>query len=173
MVEEKKEDHLPLYGVGPAYNYGVIGVTIVAILCRNLSFLRDGKLTVLRTPFFILGVLLIIFSLYMWGQAVTVSKIFQNIEQNKLVTTGVFSWVRNPIYSSAMILCTGMLFMAGNAYLFILPVIFWAALTILMINTEEKWLRELYGKEYDDYCQQVNRCIPFPRNLKGLQKKSE
>ena len=31
-------------------------------------------------------------------------------------------------------------------------------------NTEEKWLSELYGQEYLDYCKKVNRCIPwFPK----------
>ena len=39
-------------------------------------------------------------------------------------------------------------------------------MTILMKATEEKWLRELYGKEYEDYCKRVNRCWPwFPKGL--------
>ena len=28
-------------------------------------------------------------------------------------------------------------------------------------NTEEKWLANLYGQEYIDYCKRVNRCIPW------------
>ena len=28
-------------------------------------------------------------------------------------------------------------------------------------NTEEKWLREKFGKEYIDYCKDVNRVIPW------------
>ncbi len=30
-----------------------------------------------------------------------------------------------------------------------------------MKNTEEKWLLELYGIEYANYCKRVNRCIPW------------
>ena len=26
---------------------------------------------------------------------------------------------------------------------------------------EEKWLRDMYGKEYEDYCKRVNRCWPW------------
>jgi len=39
-----------------------------------------------------------------------------------------------------------------------------------MINTEEKWLKDLYGKEYIDYCKEVNRCIPI-RKSKGMNIK--
>lgn len=39
-----------------------------------------------------------------------------------------------------------------------------AAMTILMKETEEKWLAKLYGQEYRDYCKKVNRCLPwFPK----------
>ena len=34
-------------------------------------------------------------------------------------------------------------------------------MTIFLKNTEEKWLSELYGQEYLDYCKRVNRCIPW------------
>lgn len=27
--------------------------------------------------------------------------------------------------------------------------------------TEEKWLADLYGREYVEYCKNVNRCIPI------------
>jgi protein-S-isoprenylcysteine O-methyltransferase Ste14 len=45
----------------------------------------------------------------------------------------------------------------------LLPV-FWAFLTVLMKATEEKWLRDLYGQEFEEYCARTNRCIPwFPK----------
>lgn len=34
-------------------------------------------------------------------------------------------------------------------------------MTVLMKHTEEKWLKNLYGKEYEEYCKRVNRCIPW------------
>lgn len=52
--------------------------------------------------------------------------------------------------------------MASNYALLILPFLYWFFMTILMKNTEEKWLYELYGEEYKEYCRRVNRCIPFP-----------
>ena len=39
-----------------------------------------------------------------------------------------------------------------------------AILTIVLKNTEEKWLLDLYGEEYARYKKHVNRCIPwFPK----------
>lgn len=35
------------------------------------------------------------------------------------------------------------------------------ALTVLLKQTEEKCLSDLYGEEYKDYCRRVNRCIPW------------
>jgi len=35
-------------------------------------------------------------------------------------------------------------------------------MTAMLIPTEEKWLHDLYGQEYLDYCTRVNRCLPWP-----------
>lgn len=59
---------------------------------------------------------------------------------------------------------TGAVLIVHNALLFVLPVLFYIAMTIVFIHTEEKWLANLYGQEYTDYCKRVNRCIPrFPK----------
>ena len=43
------------------------------------------------------------------------------------------------------------------------PVIDWLIITVALINTEEKWLLDLYGDEYAEYKKHVNRCIPWKR----------
>lgn len=47
---------------------------------------------------------------------------------------------------------------------------FWCGILFLLLldslilkATEEKWQHELYGREYEEYCKCVNRCIPFKR----------
>ncbi len=44
----------------------------------------------------------------------------------------------------------------------VLPFIFinWIILTVVLKNTEEIWLADLYGDEYLEYKERVNRCIP-------------
>ena len=41
-------------------------------------------------------------------------------------------------------------------------------LTILMKCTEEKWLANLYGEAYVEYCREVNRVIPFPGSTEDI-----
>ena len=48
-----------------------------------------------------------------------------------------------------------------NAWMLILPLLDWVIITIALINTEEKWLLDLYGEEYAEYKKHVNRCIPW------------
>jgi len=88
------------------------------------------------------------------------AKIDKGIAENRLVTGRVYGHVRNPIYSAFLFLCTGALLIAGNLWLFVLPVAYWLFLTLLMKATEEKWLLRQYGQVYRDYCRRVPRCIP-------------
>jgi protein-S-isoprenylcysteine O-methyltransferase Ste14 len=132
------------------------------IATKNIPLLNT-EILALKIPLIIIGILFILFGIYLWVNAVIVCKLDDNIRSNKLVTTGVYAYVRNPIYSAVLLVCTGAIIIANNLYLLVLPVIYWAFLTILMKNTEEKWLLNVYGDEYINYCKKVNRCIPFKR----------
>ena len=126
-----KENELPYYGVGPYYCGSIIIVTIASIV---LSYLIWGALK---------------------------SDIHDNIDNDQLITSGAYAYVRNPIYSAFLFLATGMIVFYGNIILFVLPILYWALLTELMKRTEEKWLEEKFGDEYRKYCKEVNRCIPW------------
>ena len=77
-----------------------------------------------------------------------------------LVTTGIYAYLRHPIYAAFFYIATGLILITQNIILFILPVIFWAFLTVAMIKTEEKWLIGKFGNDYIDYSKKVNRFIP-------------
>ena len=100
----------------------------------------------------------------LWVHAVIIQKISSKISSGHLVTSGVYSIVRNPIYSAFLFVFTGILITAHNTYLFILPPIFYLFLTMLMKHTEEKWLFEKFGDSYTEYCTRVNRVIPWFRH---------
>ena len=157
----KKYKHLPIFGIGPIYVISILFPTLVAVILGNLPVFSSGKLQILRIPLVIIGALLIILSAFIWIQAVIISKLDENIKKNHLVTSGIYAWVRNPIYSAFMILCTGVLLVAGNVWFFILPFIYLWLLTVLLKHTEEKWLLDMYGDEYVEYCKKVNRCLPW------------
>lgn len=156
-----KKEHLPVIGVGPLYVITIIAVTIAGIIVSDSSVFNSGRIEMLRIPFLIIGVILIIMGISFWAASVFKSQLDKNIKSNTLVTTGIYSYVRNPIYSGFMLMCTGALLIKNNCWLLILPFVFWMFMTVLMKNTEEKWLRNLYGEEYIEYCKRVNRCIPW------------
>ena len=130
-------------------------------LCRE----KEGlNLPFNETPMLVGGILLILLGAFIWGYAFFRSRIDEGIKNNRLVTDGIYAWCRNPLYTGWMIICIGISFFAGNLWLLILPFIFWALMTVMMKLTEEKWLRNLYGAEYETYCRRVNRVWPwFPK----------
>ena len=156
---EKK--HLPMMGVGPVYGAVIIAVTIIAVIAGKNTAFEMGRVASLKIPLFIIGILLIVLGVYLWAGALFQSKIDSHITENRLATTGVYAMVRNPIYSAFMFFCTGALMIAGNVFFLPLFFFYWIFMTVLMKCTEEKWLKNLYDREYEEYCRRVNRCIPW------------
>ena len=93
----KKKEHLPLTGVGPIYVAIIIACTVAGIMAARMESFQGGRIEELKIPFLILGIFCIIGGLYLWGAANFQSKLGEHIKSNKLVTTGVYAWVRNPI----------------------------------------------------------------------------
>ena len=158
----KSKPHLPIMGVGPAYVVSIILLSILAMIADTpLLHLPHPTSALLEIFLLIVGLLFILSGLLIYFFAIK-AKITRSIKENTLVTHGVYSIVRNPIYSAWLFICTGTLFLYGNLYLALtLFLIFWLSLTILMKYTEEKWLTELYGEAYLEYCKKVNRCLPW------------
>ena len=160
---KSQEFKMPAFGVGPIYVITCLILTIGGICLHLKGYLYQGELNKGKIIFIIAGILLILFGIYLWLQAVIVEKINKKVKEKKLITSGVYSFVRNPVYSAFIFILTGSLLLTANYILLILPFIFWVLLTILMKNTEEKWLKNEFGKEYEIYLKEVNRVIPWIR----------
>lgn len=156
---DKKQ--LPVFGVGPIYVICCLILTILGITLRNTSLLKNGNLSNLKFIAILIGVVFVLMGCLLWIKAVILQKIGDEIKKGKLVTTGIYSIVRNPIYSAFLLIFTGVLMIAHNIYLLLLPLIYYFALTFLMKQTEEKWLLEKFGDRYVEYCKRVNRIIPW------------
>ena len=161
---KSQEFKMPAFGVGPMYVFTCLILTIVALFLHFKGYLYQGELNKGKIIFIISGILLILFGIFLWVQAVIVEKINKKVKEKKLITSGVYSFVRNPVYSAFIFIFTGILLLTANFFLLILPFIFGALLTILMKNTEEKWLKNEFGKDYEIYLKEVNRVIPWIRS---------
>ena len=159
-----KSEHLPIYGPGPAYVAIIVTLTAAGIALSILGAIPVVGAGAASVPLKILGVACVVGGVALWIAAVKDAAIDDGIIENRLVTQGVYSVVRNPIYSAFTLACAGAILIYGNLWLLVLLPAFWVFLTLLMKATEEKWLSNLYGQEYEDYCACTNRCIPwFPK----------
>ncbi len=159
----KEGQKLPLYGIGP-YLIAAMGVLTLAGMLMSKNVLSSGVLDgtwviIFRSA----GALLIIAGIGIWFIGALRSDMDESITRNRLKTDGIYAWVRNPMYSGWWIIIAGAGMMCHNTWLLVIPVINWAIMTVVLINTEEKWLGALYGKEYEEYKRRVNRCIPFKK----------
>lgn len=154
----KKSKTLPIYGVGPVYVISCLILTIIALILNCYKIIPILKF--LDLFMIILGILFIIIGAILWLSAVLVTQIDKKIKDGELITTGIYSIVRNPIYSAFLFIFTGIIFLVNNIYLLALPITFWIYLTILLKLTEEKWLKDKFTDEYDRYSKNVNRVIP-------------
>jgi protein-S-isoprenylcysteine O-methyltransferase Ste14 len=83
------------------------------------------------------------------------------VEGHKLVTQGPYSIVRNPIYTGmfGMLLATGM---AVSHWIgLLIAVVTFAIGTVIRVRSEERLLREMFGREFDEYATRVPAVIPF------------
>lgn len=157
----KDGQKLPLFGIGP---YMILGMGLTT-LAGIILFGYVLKIGILDMPwimvFKIMGALLIVSGISIWFTGAVRSDMDDYIESNKLKTNGIYAWVRNPMYSGWWIAFAGITLMWHNIWMLVLPVINWIIMTITLINSEEKWLLDLYGAEYEIYKTKVNRCIPW------------
>ncbi len=83
------------------------------------------------------------------------------IEGHRLVTEGPYRVVRNPIYTGmfGMLLATGL---AVSHWIGLLvAVAVFAIGTAIRVRSEEKLLREAFGREFEEYARAVPAVIPF------------
>ena len=82
------------------------------------------------------------------------------VEGHKLITSGPYRRVRNPIYTAmfGMLLATGL----AISHWLALPVavVVFAIGTHLRIQSEEKLLREAFGPEFESYAHNVPAVLP-------------
>lgn len=164
-MSSKEKKHLPFYGIGPALCFPMAVLSAGGIWLAARGDV-PGEITdpVVKWIFTIAGIALIVLGAALYFGADLNGALQENIKNNRLKTNGSYKFVRNPCYCLFLLGCTGAILLAHNVWLLLLPPVFWAEMTIVLIHTEEKWLRNLYGQEYIDYCKRVNRCIPwFPR----------
>jgi protein-S-isoprenylcysteine O-methyltransferase Ste14 len=78
---------------------------------------------------------------------------------SSLITTGPFSFSRNPIYLADVIMATGAAIIFSSLSSFIAPVVVFLVLNTFVIPFEERNLRIKFGEKYEAYMCRVRRWV--------------
>lgn len=159
--------HLPISGAGPLIVGFMVILTLSGITLNHYGYLQAGIAENTRWIFLALGVSFMILGISLIISALIFSRMVHNIRSNQLMTEGVYSIVRNPLYSGFLTFSTGVLLLFCNLLLLAIPFLNWAFMTIVLKNTEERWLLNQYGSRYSEYCKRVSRCIPWGHKLRS------
>jgi len=81
-------------------------------------------------------------------------------EDQTLVTTGPYRYVRHPIYTSMILMFIGTILYYGTLFISIFFVILGISF-ILRTRKEEEIMVKLFGEKYTEYMKGTKRLIPF------------
>jgi protein-S-isoprenylcysteine O-methyltransferase Ste14 len=121
----------------------------IAALPRGIGFLRP------------VGYLLLPLGLILWGSALI--QLLTGFSQGRLVTTGAYGVVRNPIYSSVTFFVLPAVALLTLTWVYLVSSVFLYVGVMIFIGKEENHLTQAFGKEYEGYLARVDRLVPFKR----------
>jgi protein-S-isoprenylcysteine O-methyltransferase Ste14 len=121
----------------------------IAALSKSISFIKP------------VGYLLILPGVILWGAAII--QLMTGFSKGKLVTSGAYGVVRNPIYSSATFFILPAVALLTLTWVYFVVSVFLYAGVMIFIGKEEKQLTKAFGKEYEDYLARVDRLVPFKK----------
>lgn len=121
----------------------------VAALPESISFIKP------------VGYVLLVPGVVLWATAVI--QLLRGFSQGKLVTTGAYGVVRNPIYSSVTFFVLPAVALLTLTWVYCVPLVFLYVGVMIFIREEEKQLTSAFGKAYEDYLARVDRLVPFKK----------
>ncbi|MBN1219506.1 MAG: isoprenylcysteine carboxylmethyltransferase family protein [Anaerolineae bacterium] len=121
----------------------------IAALPASISFIKP------------VGYLLLLLGLILWGAAVI--QLVTGFAKGKLVTTGAYGVVRNPIYSSVTFFILPAVALMTLTWVYFVASVFLYVGVMLFIGPEEQQLTQAFGQEYKDYMARVDRLVPFKK----------
>ena len=81
-------------------------------------------------------------------------------EGQELITSGVYTRVRHPMYTSIWLLFLLLPFFVQNWIAGLAGPIAFAILYFIRVPNEEAMMRKQFGQAYDDYCRRTGRLLP-------------
>jgi protein-S-isoprenylcysteine O-methyltransferase Ste14 len=151
---DKKDFLIPPFAA--FYFYIVFAAAFSFPTIARHEFFHSAALSWAGVFFCAAGLLLVALSLVSFGRSFRVG--IDTDQPDKLVTTGVFAFSRNPIYFAFWLVLLGEFLVFSNP---ILLIYFFASILLIhrQVLREEEFLRQHYGRQYLEYCALVRRYL--------------
>jgi protein-S-isoprenylcysteine O-methyltransferase Ste14 len=81
---------------------------------------------------------------------------------HRLTTSGIYRWVRNPIYLGGAMVLLGVALSRRSPSLLAIACLFLPVMHLVVVRREEPRLMRKYGGDYAEYKRRVPRWIPRP-----------
>ncbi len=82
-------------------------------------------------------------------------------KEHKLITTGIYKWVRHPIYTAGIISFVGFILITNSTLGLITGILLVFPALLYRIHVEEQMLIAHFGEEYVEYKKRVKALIPW------------
>lgn len=127
-----------------------------------------------------MGLIIIFFSFILYlisGKIINKEVYSKATEERKMMTTGLYAYIRHPLYISFILIPVGFLLITLNLFS-----LFYFMTFTLSTNSDEEWDREgkftfttkevrceeeymkkIYGKDYEEYMEKTGRLLPKVR----------
>lgn len=139
-----------------------IGVIIISLLSTFASldvyfqFGIYGKST--GVLFCLVGILLTSISQIQMGKEWRIG--VDDNEKTKLITHGIYSKIRNPIYTGVIIFGLGLIVLLPNLIMMFFALLGYVAIELHVRKVEEPYLRKLHGQLFANYVNSTGRYLP-------------
>jgi protein-S-isoprenylcysteine O-methyltransferase Ste14 len=90
----------------------------------------------------------------------------------RLVVTGLYRYVRNPMYVAIVSVTLGQALLFGDLRLLAYAALFWLACHVFVLVYEEPALRRKFGAEYEAFCAAVPRWMPRVTPWRPAERRS-
>jgi protein-S-isoprenylcysteine O-methyltransferase Ste14 len=103
--------------------------------------------------------------IYLFGVVFTIVTIlnFATSAKDKVITRGLYSFSRNPMYISMLLMYIGV-GVACSSWLFLLFILVLAVLLNANLPAEERYCFHIYGDDYKKYTNRTPRWIGTPKS---------
>ncbi len=108
---------------------------------------------------FLIGILILLNPIFKFIKSKTTIDPIKFKKVNKLITTGIYKYSRNPMYLGLLMIVTSTSLFYLNIFSITTPFLFYFWINRFQIKREEIFLTEKFGKEYLLYRTKTRRWI--------------